>query len=90
MAKYEIREGVCNLFANDYKKESKHPDYKNQVLVDGKLKDVALWQNQRDDGSIYFNCKITDGKPREEKQQFSKREVSDRPLSETLSDEVPF
>lgn len=90
MAKYEVREGQCNLFRNDYKKENKQPDYKNQVLVDGKLKDVALWVNQKEDGSTYFGLKITDPKPQEGKQQYAKPVVSDRPLADTLDDGIPF
>lgn len=90
MAKYEVREGQTNIFRNDYKKDEKHPDYKAQVLVDGKLRDIALWERTANNGAVYYGCKITDGKPREEKQVAAKPEFSDRPLAQTLNDEIPF
>jgi uncharacterized protein (DUF736 family) len=67
MAEYEIREGATNVFMNRDKKEDKHPDFKGQVLIDGKLKDVALWTRETRNGERFYGCKISDGKPREKK-----------------------
>jgi len=67
MADYEIREGQANLFAPKEKKSEKSPDFSNQMYVDGKLKEVALWENRDKNGKIFYGCKISDGKPREKK-----------------------
>ena len=90
MAEYEVREGATNLFRNKDKKDEKQPDFRAQVLVDGQLKDIALWERQDRNGGLYYGCKISEGRPRKPKQEQSAPAVSSRPLADTLDDGMPF
>ena len=92
MAEYEIKEGITNAFMNRDKKEDKHPDFKGQVLVDGKLKDLALWTRETRGGERYYGVKIAEGKPREKKPYPPKPQEkhTEAQLADQLSDEIPF
>jgi uncharacterized protein (DUF736 family) len=92
MAEYEIREGIANAFMNRDKKEDKHPDFKTQVFVDGKLKDIALWTRETKAGERYYGVKITEGKPREKKvfRQEPSRQSREETIAEQINDEIPF
>ena len=92
MAEYEVREGATNVFMNRDKKEDKHPDFRGQVLVDGKLKDIALWTREIRGGERYYGVKITEGKPREKKvsQPEPSRQSREEIIAEQLNDEIPF
>jgi len=42
-------------FTNDYKTEDKHPDFRGQILIEGKRWNISTWVNTktRHDGSEY-------------------------------------
>lgn len=92
MAEYEIKEGITNAFMNRDKKEDKHPDFKGQVLVDGKLKDLALWTRETRGGERFYGVKITEGKPREKKPYPPKQNSLEQEpgMKVHLDDEIPF
>lgn len=90
MAEYEVREGAANVFRNKDKKADNHPDFRAQVLVDGQLKDIALWERTDRNGNPYFGFKISEGRPRENKPQANKAGGFSRPLSQELDDDIPF
>jgi len=86
MTEYENKNtGV--LFKNDRKTEPKHPDYSgtfydangDEHFFDGWIKKSAK------SGGTFLSCRT---KPKQAKAQ--KQEFSDRPLSETLDDGIPF
>ena len=39
----DLKEGQLLVLENDYKTEEKHPDYKGQVVIEGRVYKVALW-----------------------------------------------
>lgn len=90
MAGYEVREGSTNLFRNNDKKDEKQPDFRGQVLVDGQLKDIALWERQDRNGGLYYGCKVSEGRQRKPKQEHAEPAMSSRPLAQSLNDEIPF
>lgn len=90
MADFEVREGATNIFRNKDKKADNHPDFRAQVLVDGQLKDIALWERKDRNGGLYYGCKISEGRQRENKPAQRQEAISSRPLSRDLDDEIPF
>ena len=56
----EHKENTGVLFRNDYKKKESQPDYKGTALIDGKLKEVALWINTSKNNVQYFKAQFQD------------------------------
>ena len=54
------KENTGALFRNDYKKKESQPDYKGTALIDGKLKEVALWINTSKENLQYFKAQFQD------------------------------
>ena len=54
------------IFKNK-KGAEKHPDYRGQVMVNGEVKDVALWINESKAGNKYLNGVLSE--PRAEEAQ---------------------
>jgi len=58
----ELKENTGIIFRNEYKKDNeKAPDFKGNINVDGKEKEIALWSNPPKDGKKgYFSIKISE------------------------------
>lgn len=48
------------IFKNTNKKADNHPDYKGQVMVNGKQMDIALWLKTSQSGTPYFSASFTE------------------------------
>ena len=56
----EHKENTGILFRNKYKEKESQPDYKGTALIDGKLKEVALWVNTSKNNVQYFKAQFQD------------------------------
>ena len=56
----EHKENTGVLFRNKYKEKDSQPDYKGTALIDGKLKEVALWINTSKNNVQYFKAQFQD------------------------------
>ncbi|ANS03000.1 hypothetical protein [uncultured Mediterranean phage uvDeep-CGR1-KM17-C101] len=56
----EQKDNTGAIFKNDYKKTDQHPDYKGKAMVDGQMKDVAVWLNESKSGVKYFSVKFSE------------------------------
>lgn len=75
------------FFKNDRKNEEKHPDYTGTYWdKDGVEHYADMWLKKSNKSGASFLSFRT--KPKQAKAQ--KQEFSDRPLSETLDDGIPF
>lgn len=74
-----MKEGQITIFKNSKKTEEKHPDYKGECLIEGKLKDVALWIKEGKNGK-FFGGKISEKRTQSE---------NNTPAPEP-SDDIPF
>ena len=52
---YEHKENSGSLFKNDKKTSDKAPDYKGKANIDGVVKDVAAWKNEKGFLSLKFS-----------------------------------
>lgn len=66
MADFQHRELSGTVFPNKYKKEDKHPDYKGNALIEGKLWDVAMWKKSGKNGEFWS---LSLSVPRQQGQQ---------------------
>lgn len=60
MSDYQQKDNTGAAFPNKDKKESKHPDFKGTVLVDGKEKQIAIWSKKSKAGNDYFSIAISE------------------------------
>lgn len=76
------------LSKNDRREKDTQPEYTGTLNVDGIDFWVNGWVKERKDGSgKFFSLTV---KRKEQTKGPSKAAYSDRPLAETLSDEIPF
>ena len=79
-----------NLFKNSFKEEgSKQPDYKGDVMVDGKVMKASMWVNKDKNGNPYFGLKF---QSLDEVAKYSKEttNATPKPTFEQKGDELPF
>lgn len=62
---YEQKNNSGSLFANDKKQADTHPDYKGQIMVDGKMYWISGWKKQSNSGVRYMSLAV---KPKESQQ----------------------
>lgn len=55
------------VFENRYKKSDKHPAYKGDAMIDGKLYEVAVWERTTRAGKAMLSFKFEE--PRDRQQQ---------------------
>lgn len=55
----ETKQNTGAIFKNTNKKAETHPDYKGQINVDGKLKEIALWIKEGKNGK-FFSASISE------------------------------
>lgn len=72
------------IFKNTKKEKDNHPDYKGQIRVDGKVKDIGLWVRKDKNGVSYFGAALTDS------QTTEKKEYKVTPITDELKDDLPF
>ena len=56
----EQKDNSGAIFKNDYKKSEQQPDYKGKAMVDGQMKEMAMWLNESKNGSKYFSVKFSE------------------------------
>lgn len=78
---YEHREGQGALFKNDKKESDKHPDYKGNIMLGGKVYEIAGWK--KDGGKGTF-LSLKGSEPRQ-KDNTARALRSDKP-----DDLIPF
>lgn len=50
---YEHKVNTGSLFLNEYKEDGdKKPDFRGKGNIDGVVKDISVWVNRNDDGSV--------------------------------------
>lgn len=79
---YEMKEGEITVFENQ-KSSDKQPDYKGSLMINGQLKDVALWRKESANGSIRWSGTVKEPYKKTEQrseQQPSKEDNSDLPF----------
>ena len=58
MSEFKLKENTGFIFKNEHKKADNHPDYKGNINVDGKEKEIALWVKEKN-GKKYFSASIS-------------------------------
>jgi len=56
----EQKDNTGAIFKNDYKKSEQQPDYKGKAMVNGQMKEMAMWLNESKNGSKYFSVKFSE------------------------------
>ena len=56
----ETKQNTGVIFKNNYKKTEQQPDYKGKAMVDGQMKDLAMWLNESKSGVKYFSVKFSE------------------------------
>jgi len=74
-SKFEIKVNNGRVFANDYKKQDSHPDFKGEINVHGEIMDIALWTNKTKKGGTWYGIKVSE--KREDQRPAVKPEISD-------------
>lgn len=63
---YETKPNTGAIFKNEKKANEKHPDYRGNINVDGKEKEISLWLKESAKGVKYFSVAIGEvWKPKE-------------------------
>jgi uncharacterized protein (DUF736 family) len=86
MAEYQMKEDEINIFKNKDKKETKHPDFKGKIMIDGEVRDVALWVKESKKGEKYFSGKHS--KPF--KKQDDQEQKAQPAKNQQVDDDLPF
>jgi hypothetical protein len=66
------------IFKNTKKSADNHPDYKGQIKIDGKVKDIGLWVRKDKNGVSYFGAALTEPMQKESKP------------ADSAKDDLPF
>lgn len=88
MSEYQMQDGDITIFKNKDKKEPKHPDYRGKMMVNGEIKDVALWvKESKKTGEKFFAGKHTEQykkEPSETNQQQKQQQTESKPIDDGL------
>jgi uncharacterized protein (DUF736 family) len=68
------------IFKNTKKTAENHPDYKGQIKVDGKVKDIGLWVRKDKNGSHYFGAALTEPQTNQTQSKVNDIEKDDLPF----------
>jgi hypothetical protein len=79
------RDNSGALFANDYKKEPRHPDYKGKCMVNGVEMEMAAWIKGGENGKKKF-MSISFSEPRQ--KDAPKQKLGEAP--DDFDSEIPF
>ena len=55
----EQKDNTGAIFKNDFKKSEQQPDYKGKAMINGEMKEVAMWLNESKAGKKYFSVKFS-------------------------------
>jgi uncharacterized protein (DUF736 family) len=76
------------LFRNAKKEEgSQQPDYRGEIVLDGKKWEVAGWKKQSKNGNPYLSLKLQE--PREPKQEAKPQRTRDTAFDD-MDSTIPF
>lgn len=74
MAQYEMKDNTFYLFKNEKKEKPGHPDYRGDIMVDGKKLALSAWINEGKGGKKYMKGSVsepyTGGKSKQEDEDF--------------------
>ncbi len=78
-----------NLFKNTFKEEgSKQPDFKGDVVVEGKVMKASMWVNKDKNGNRYFGISF---QTLDEVAKYTKEVTNSTPKPEfEKTDDIPF
>ncbi len=79
---YQRKDGDGSLFQNTNKQKDTQPDYRGEVLLDGKTYEIAGWKKARQNGEPWLSLKV---QPKRERPQGAQR-----PAEQPFNDEIPF
>jgi hypothetical protein len=82
MADFQHKNMSGSVFANEYKKEDKHPDLKGKAMIDGVLYDVAIWKKNGNRGE-WFSLAFSIPKPKPNQQQPAPQQSRPAPRPQT-------
>lgn len=78
----EQKDNSGAIFKNDYKKTEQQPDYKGKAMVNGQMKDMAMWLNESKSGVKYFSVKFSEPYEAEAQAEAPKQNLQDLPASD--------
>tara|TARA_R110000772_G_scaffold48391_2_gene110488 strand:+ start:2140 stop:2385 length:246 start_codon:yes stop_codon:yes gene_type:complete len=55
----EQKDNTGAIFKNDFKKSEQQPDYKGKAMINGEMKEIAMWLNESKAGKKYFSVKFS-------------------------------
>lgn len=76
------------LFYNDYKTDSKHPDFKGTGKFNGTDFEVALWERKDKNGNTFYSLKFSEPFKKQTNEQ-SKSEPETVKIA-NIEDPLPF
>jgi len=84
---FEPKDGMGSLFKNDKKGNDKAPDYRGDVMVDGKVYQLAGWKKltSKGDGMLSLSIKHKEDYKKEEKPKID----PDKPFDD-FDSSIPF
>jgi hypothetical protein len=62
---YTHKPNSGSLLRNKHKADQKHPDWKGDAMVNGKLMDVAIWEGQTSGGLDRLSLSFSEPRPRD-------------------------
>jgi len=81
----ENKENKGSIFKNNFKKSDTHPDYKGNINVDGKEKEISLWVKTQKDGTTkYFSASISEPYKKPESKPAAPQQEA------KVEDDLPF
>ena len=83
----DLNEGWGLLFKNKKKTESKQPDLRGELLLNGVTYRVAAWSKESKAGERFMSIHAEIDRPREEKKT---AEPQSKPKAKGLDDDIPF
>lgn len=66
---YELKMNEGIAFTNDGKTADKHPDFKGQINIDGRIVDVGIWERVSKKQTKYLSFRINEPYQRPESAQ---------------------
>ena len=74
MAEYEMKDNTFSLFKNEKKEKDSQPDYRGDIMFNGKKMSLSAWINETKGGKKYMKGKIeepyTGGKSKPQDEDF--------------------
>lgn len=89
MMAYEPQEGKGSFAKNKYKKTDNQPDIKGTFKWKGEVLEIAAWRKEREDGSIWYSCKVSEKREAPAKDE-PRAQAPAKPKVDIDEDSIPF